>query len=539
MKKILIFISFLYISVTLSILSAEIKLSISKPTVGLDDTFFLDFITQGNPQGRPDFTSLQPDFKIISQSQNHSTSIINGNFSVETRWHLVLRPKHEGQLTIPSISFGNEFSPSKTIEVTSANTAHNDDSIFLESEITPPGNIYEQSQFVYIVRLYRSVNLAQASLSEPKSNDPDTLIERLGPDHEYEHTHPNGVRYLILERRYAISPQHAGELTFSPVIFEGEVIKSRNMFFNVETDFKRVFSKEVVVYVNPIPAAFTKNNWLAANDVKLTEEWTADPTQMTVGEPITWTLTLTAERCLGDQVPEIALDLPSSLKFYRDKTEINNLVTPQGFTGVKKLKVALIPTKSEEIKLPEINIPWWDMKGNKIKLTTLPSRILHIKEGLIAMNAQPPVQATSAADVTPSLEPVEILTEIPNWAWALVAVNAILVLSYIGNKFRSVIKTILVKILAPSARTSRKQIKKLLKHACYANDAKHAELHLLALFNALYPEEKSLNLMSIKSHLSPKLQEAIRELNAALYGSDHSWEGRALWKEVKGFRPKR
>lgn len=527
MKKIILFFSFIFLSITLN---AEINLNISKSSIGIDESFFLDFILTDKTQEKPDFSPLQGDFKVVSQSQNHSTSIINGRLNVETRWHLVLRPKHEGRLTIPSISFGNDFSLPKTIEVTAADTSRRDESLYLESEILPKGNIYEQSQFVYVVRLYRAVNLAQASLSELKTNDPDTIIERLGTDHEYEMTHPNGVRYLVIERKYAVSPQHSGELTFAPIIFEGEVIKSRNLFFNVETDFKQVSSKEVVVYVNPIPAPFSKNNWLAANDVKLTEEWSTDPAQLTVGEPITWTLTLTADRCMGRQIPEFALDLPNTIKTYRDKTEVNNLIGPQGFTGIKKLKVALIATKPGEISLPEISIPWWDMKTNRIRKTTLANRVIQVKEGLIAMNSQTVEPIVSTVSLQ---ETSETSTELPHWVWALVAVNVILILSFIGNKFQNVFRKLLDKIPSPSRR---KHIKKQLKQACYANDAKQAEIHLLAWFRVLHPEASSLNLMAIKSYVSPSIQDAISELNAALYGTSQSWDGRALWKAVKGFK---
>ncbi|MBA3239200.1 MAG: protein BatD [Parachlamydiaceae bacterium] len=541
MKKTLLFISILYIAIASSILNAEIKLNVSKPTIGIDDSFFLDFITQGNAQGRPDFSPLQTDFKVISHAQNHSTSVINGHVSIETRWHVVLRPKHEGQLTIPAITFGNDFSPPKTIEVVAAvaNTPSRDDSIFLESELLPTGNIYEQSQFVYVIRLYRSVNLAQASLSELKTNDPDTLIEKLGSDQEREYIHPNGVRYLVLERKYAVSPQHAGELIFSPIVFEGEVIKSRNHFFHVETDFKRVVSKEMVVYVNPIPASFSKNNWLAANDVKLTEEWATEPNNMSVGEPITWTITLTAERCMAGHIPELTFDLPSSLKLYRDKTEINNHITPQGFTGVKKFKVALIATKSGDLTLPEITIPWWDMKTNKMKKTTLPSRNIYVKEGLIAMNS-PSTETTISPTLLESihqnpLDMSDTSTTIPNWVWALVAINVVVVLSFIGSKFQKGLKSILSKF---SKTSSPKKIKRHLKKACYANDAKQAEIHLLAWYRSMHPVENSLNLMSVKNNVPPYLQDAILELNAALYGSNQLWDGRLLWKAIAGYKVK-
>ena len=73
-------------------------------------------------------------------------------------------------------------------------------------------------------------------------------------------------------------------------------------------------SGEEKVVVKPVPSPFQKNNWFAANDVIIKGEWSADPSRMELGEPVTWTLTLMADGCLGSQIPEVPLRLPAELR---------------------------------------------------------------------------------------------------------------------------------------------------------------------------------------------------------------------------------
>jgi hypothetical protein len=57
---------------------------------------------------------------------------------------------------------------------------------------------------------------------------------------------------------------------------------------------------------------------------------------MIVGEPITLTLTLTAEGCMGNQIPLISLNLPEEIKQYQDKPQIENNVKGERNVGRSK-----------------------------------------------------------------------------------------------------------------------------------------------------------------------------------------------------------
>lgn len=524
MFKQVFFIFVLFILCGISTAFAEpIKVSLSQKIVGLNESFTVEFKTREAIGEKPVFSPLLADFDILSSSQGNRTSIINGKLDQENSWTLVLMAKREGKLTIPPVQFGQQHSLPETIEVTTAAPKDQGDPIFLETDLQPKTEAYEQTQLIYTVRLFRSVNTVQATLTEAKVNDPDAIIERLGNDHEYEHYHTDGKRYLVLERKYAVFPQKDGELIFSPIVFEGKVIKGRSSFFDVQGQFMRVSSDEEKVFVKPVPLPFHKHNWFAANDVTLLGEWSADPSNIPLGEPITWTLKLMANGCLGSQIPDVPLQLPSDLRQYPDKPQVENQAKADGFVGVKQIKVVLIPSKAGALTIPEINLKWWDLKTDQLKVATLPATTIQVNDGAVAMNT-PSIQQ-AAIPLQEQQEQTDRSQSLPYWVWCVMGLNVFWIAGLVF---------VLCKKRKPDPL---KSLKSQFKSACIAHDAKQAEAALLAWAGILFPQEKPLNLLKIKPHVPEPFQKALDELYHALYGKKTEWRGEALWKAFIAFKP--
>ena len=503
-------------------IAEPVKTTLSQKIVGSNESFSVVFSTHENLTGMPDFAPLKGDFDILSNSQGHSTSIINGKMDQEISWTLVLMPKREGKLILPAIAFGSHSSLPEEIEVTAAAVSHSSDPLFVETDVQPKTDVYEQTQLFYTIKLYCSVNLAQGTLSDVKVNDPDAIIEKIGNDAEYDHYHTNGKRYRVIERKYAVFPQKAGELVFSPILFEGRILRGGNSFFSAHTPITRVKSGEEKVVVKPVPSPFQKNNWFAANDVIIKGEWSADPSRMALGEPVTWTLTLMADGCLGSQIPEVPLRLPAELRSYPDKPEISNQPKPDGLIGVKQLKVVLIPSKTGEMKIPEISVKWWDLKGDQIRVAKLPETLIQVNDGLVAMNDSPMPEAVVPA---PKIEEKSVDSRpLPEWVWGAVGLNVLLI---------AAIAFLLRKKRKPDPLN---QIRKDLKQACAAGDAKQAETALLTWAGILKPEEKYWNLLKIKQAVPESFQQALDELYGALYSQKSGWKGEALWKAFAAFK---
>ncbi|MFI0434320.1 MAG: BatD family protein [Parachlamydiaceae bacterium] len=523
---------------TISVAYAQnISVSLSQKKVSLNESFTLIFSTHQSVKGQPDFSPLEADFDILSNHQEFNTSIINGAVSQVTRWKLGLMAKQEGTLVIPSIHFGSEVSPQALIEVSQASSAKQDETIFLETEVQPADSAYEQTVLVYNVRLYTSIPIPQATLSDLKVSDPEAIVEKLGGDKEYEYYAGNGKRYMVIERRYTVIPQRSGELVFSPIIFEGRILTGRHSFFDYQTQIKRIASEGKKMMIQPIPPPFQRGNWLGAQDVQLSEEWSANPGKMIVGEPITWTFKIEADGTLGSQIPDITLNLPEGVKQYVDKPEVSTKESENGMIGTKQLKIALIGTKEGHLELPEIRLKWWNVRLNQPQETVLPKRTLHIEPDLISM----------APDVGEKVKPLTDSGEknldtvspdasktLPLWVWVLVGANGLVCLGLCVYFFY---RRIRVKRGKPD---SIGKIKECLKTACRDNHAKAAAAYLIEWAVHTFPEIKPLNIVSIKTLVPEEMGEELDNLNRALYGGSHSsWNGEVLWQMIQNYKPQK
>ena len=166
---------------------------------------------------KPDLSPLDNDFQVLHPSANTQIEFVQGQQSATTRWSIELTPKREGVLTIPAISVGQLQSHELALEVLaprpSNEAGHRE--IFLEAEMLPDP-AYVQAQMRYVVRLLRSVDVVDGTLTEPSATN--AVLHRLGRDISYT-TDRDGQAYRVLERRYALFPQASGELVISPVAF--------------------------------------------------------------------------------------------------------------------------------------------------------------------------------------------------------------------------------------------------------------------------------------------------------------------------------
>ena len=537
--KILTFLFLLLCSISDSF-AEPVKTTLSQKTIGMNESFTVAFSTSEKMAEKPDFSPLLADFDILSTSQSFSSIFTNGKGTQENRWILTLMPKREGNLMLPPISFGKESSLPEMIQVTKASASERDAPFFLETELSPKNEAYEQTQLIFTVRLYLSVNTAQATLSEVKVNDPDAIIEKLGDDRQYEHVQGDGKRFLVLERKVAVFPQKTGELIFSPVVFEARIVKEASPFFNMQGSIRRISSKEEKILIKPVPHPFQKHNWFGADNVALKGEWSSNPAKLSLGEPITWTLTVRAAGVLGNQIPDIQLNLPAGLKGYPDKPQVWNEPKEDGFIGYKQIKVVLIPSIDGEMTIPEISLKWWDLKEDKAKEAILPATDIQVGDGLIAIAPQQAAGQSApqqAADKSPlpaaSKDPAPqaaasedasfFSAPLPIWFWSMAALNILMAAALAFTLSKKI------------GGGPLKGIKKEFSRACKAGNAKEAAAFLLAWGEIAFPEEKPLNLLKLKRFVPAQFQNALHALNQAQYGQKMKWRDGDLWKGFKGF----
>ncbi|MCQ8115948.1 BatD family protein [Methylomonas rosea] len=518
-----------------AIQAAEIQVAVDRNPVGLNESFQITFTASEDPDGNPDFAPLQENFEILSQQRSSNSSWVNGKSSRSEQWIVRAMAKQAGELFIPPIAFGADSSkPLKLVVNENTAAPQGNDDIFLEVAATPE-QPYVQSQVLYTLKLFRKVQITQASLSEPEIKD--ALVEKLGEDSTYA-TQIKGVDYWVTERKYAIFPQQSGVFTIAPLILNAEYMSNQrqprfNGFFNrPDTETRRVASKAITLNVQAVPASFKGPNWLSAESVTLSETWSDAGLQTKVGEPLTRTLTLNAKGATVGQLPELldktAID---GIKTYPDQPVLKEDKESDGLTALREEKIAFIPSKPGEYTLPALDIAWFNTKTQKMETAHLPS--VKLKALASAENAQvpaPPAAATVAQEPATSqvtTSPITVTSSSDTRFWQ--AVSATLALGWL--------LTIVVWYRRPSAKVSTGKgveqvpetaMEKTLKRACWENKPQAAKQALLQWGKAEFGAE---SLGAIAAHCAEALREEILALNRLLYsGRNQDWQGQALWQ---------
>lgn len=515
---------------TLSALATEIQVSVDRNPVGLNESFEITFSSSEDPDGNPDFAPLNTDFQILNQQRSSNMSWVNGKTSRNQQWTISVLARQAGELWIPPIAFGADTSKPLKISVTDAQPVQsNYQDIFLEVQATPE-KPYVQSQVLFSLKLYRRVQITQASLTEPEIKD--AVVEKLGEDSTYS-TQVNGMDYWVTERKFAIFPQQSGLFTIAPLSLTAEVaINQRprfNGFFNrQQTETRRVSSKALTLNVQPVPKEFTDPAWLSAESLQLSENWSDDRLQTKVGEPLTRTITLNANGATVGQLPELVAKQPiEGIKTYPDQPVLNEDKQSDGLIALREEKVAYIPSKAGEYVLPAIAIQWFNTKTQKIEVARLPE--VKIK----ALSATAPNTGTgSVLPMSPAQQDEQAALVVADTSWQdyfWPGLSGFLGLGWLLTLIR------LLRIQRKPANKASLLTKrasdfdqKILKTACLHHNPQAAKQALLQWGKQRYAAD---NLSLLSTHCSESLQNEILALNHYLYrGNDQNWNGRSLWE---------
>jgi hypothetical protein len=231
------------------------------------------------------------------------------------------------------------------------------------------------------------------------------------------------------------------------------------------------------------------------------------------------------------------------LKQYPDKPVTEDRESANGITGIKQIKVALIPGLAGSYKLPEIKLRWWNTRTDKEETAVLPEQVLTAvgsgSTSNIARLPEQPVntvtqsgQQATGSDVQTPLSPT--IVEEPFWRWLALAF-ALAWLSTLVLLFKK------PKADKPKDRTNKNSMQRPLKPAISAverhaakNDAENTRTALIDWAIAAYGEDHISNLSQISERCSPQLSNAIRQLNQSLYSKEHhTWNGKELLSAFK------
>ncbi|WP_019621572.1 BatD family protein [Amphritea japonica] len=344
---------------------AQVSVFSDRYSVAEGETLRLTVEVDQRASGRPDFSPLTRDFHFLGSKQMTVSSFANGENQYTTRWQILLRPRHSGELQIPPLQFNNEFSQPLLITVageTGAAAIISNDA-YLESAVDGY-EVYQGSQVLYSQRLFHLDDLPpMASLSEPLI--PDTEIVPLGEKQQYTRE-INGQTYKVVEQNYALFPQQAGQLSIPAA------------HFSAGPGTPELNSEPIFIDVLPQPSQKIRGYWLPSSKLSL-EDLTQSPNHLTVGESQTRTLKITAEGLLAEQLPSL-ISLRNELATIEvEDVQLEQKNTVKGIISSRTETVRITPVERGEVTLPAITIPWWNLTLDKSEKASLPQIVLRVE----------------------------------------------------------------------------------------------------------------------------------------------------------------
>ncbi len=510
---------------------AAVIASVDRADIELNESFTLKITVDTAIDTEPDASALEQDFFVGQRSQLSNTTIVNGQISRSRTWTYVLMAKREGNLLIPPVIIGSEQSEPVPISVRAPSAAlPGEADIFVTTEVDHT-NSFVQAQFLYTVKVYRSVATRQPRLSEPDIRGVEVLVEVAGEERSYESI-LNGKAYNVVERVYAIFPQESGQITIAPARFEARVLRDGRI------TGRKIFESEAIdVTVNPIPPPpddYPDAVWFPARDVSLSEDWSREPESLPAGEPITRHITVTALGQLSTQIPVIDPAVDDTVKIYPDKPELRDTAEASGIRAVRKDQYAMIGISPGRVKLPELKLPWWNIDEGTWQLASLPGTSIEI---LPSANAAvpPPVVTEEETPQPESTANGSIVVHSSFWRRVSEALAGLWVLTVIGWWWSRRPVTRAPKEPAPPP--IYKQQAKLLKEArkaARAGDGAGIRSALLRWGRLEWPKNPPLNIGDFASRVGMPLSAHLDALCRADYGPrDESFDRDALTKSLR------
>ncbi len=510
--------------------SAEVTARIDRPSVDLNESFILEITADKNIDSEPDFTVLDETFYRGQVSKQSKTSIINNQMRRSRTWNIALMAKSTGKQEIPGIAVGNDKSLPITIMINEPiHAPPGEADVFVTSEVDQT-EAYVQSQILYRFRVYRAVATRQQGRRDPLFTGAEVLVETVGDDRSYEAI-LNDKAYNVLERVLAIYPQSSGEISISPALFEGRVLR------NGRITGRKVFESDShtikVLPVPPPPAEYPDAAWLPARDVQLSEEWSRESGEIAAGEPVTRKVTISALGQIETQLPALEPPIIDGMNVYEDKPDLSRIFEAEGIRGVRRDQYAMIGIRGGSVQVPQLEVPWWDTKTGEWRVARLPARTLEIEAPVSsevpAATPEPETAPRETDDVETSL--------FADGFWRLLSqiIAAIWLLTVLAWWWST--RSYKREPGAPAPPPVYKQQAKFVKaarKAATAGDKASVRAALIEWGRLQWPNDAPRSLGDIALRVSSPLRDELQLLSATSYGAETGdWEGSALAKLLR------
>lgn len=533
------FYCFLLIAILPSLAqAANLVAQVDRETLSLNESFRLVLAVDETASENIDFSQLTSQFDIVNQQRSQRRQIINGQVRSLTQWILILAPKEEGVLLIPSFRYKDVFSNPIEITVETAKTSDDSQSSAVFLEITADKeSAYVQEQILLKTRLYYNISLS--SYEAPELKLKDATVEKVN-EVTYKTT-VNNERYQVLEQIHALYPQASGEIQIPALRWRLEK-PSRGFFDRSGNPYLFVQSNTLNLNIKAIPTQNTASTWLPTTALTLTPKWQTPPLQARVGEPLSLSLTLAANGLSAAQLPEISLPSMDGLQVFADSPTTDDIKSGSGIIGSRNSQFAIIPQNTGTLLLPAITLKWWNVRTDAEEIITLPEQQITVSASALKQETLPTIPSINA--------PVDNLTS-ANKAhtsfWQAIVFLLLLIggslyywfyyrqARWVGTSTPNNSNDKSQITIQRSENNTLKQLKHCIEHQQFA-----LLPQLVIQWGQLFLDDKSIKTTWQLLEKLPELKDDLAQLDSYLYqpSTQSQWEPKRLLETIMAIKKK-
>ena len=519
---------------------AAVQATISRAELYAGESFDLVVKVTGGESAKPDLSPLAADFDVINTQQSQVINIAGGQQRHENTWTITLIPKRTGTLQVPPLRVGQSTtSPQQVLvreaQAGAAGTASED--IFVEATAEPM-QPYVQQHVLFTIRLYRGIDVSNASIDEPKAQPGVLRVEKLS-DTAYT-KQIQGRNYTVNELLYVLIPLQSGNLEVPATNFRGRTRQARGIV-NVARR-----APAVTIHVRPVPAAFPAGaSWLPAKNVTVNGGWAGNATRGEVGTPLTYTISVRAENYLAHQLSFPPVEVPQGFRSYDETPTLDNQAAGKGFIGKYVRNTALIPEQPGNFTIPQLEVPWWNTDTDSLEYAKVAPASIEAVAGdkpvaqpaPVVSNELPP--AIDSATVQTAEDTPKVVEKVLPWWLLLLSVVAITgwiitTLLWYRERHGRILK---LEKLRYQYRQRVSRIKRDLEQACRQGEASMVRRLLLDWAELQFPGDSPTTISELERKI-PELRQPLEVMNKCLYQKrPQQWRGRELWHIIDKVPP--
>jgi hypothetical protein len=571
---------------------ASVRSTLNRYTLSTDDTVQMTLeATQPGSVDRPDLTPLRDQFIILGQKNMTISRRIDGVPNTTLRWHVLLRPRYSGQLTIPAFAMGGEQSKPITITVTPGQTSRPTytpprvqtenlpevvigpngaprveasnpldfrNSIRMRTSVEPD-LAYVGSQLIYTATLtYRTEPTKPLLIAAPTLQR--SLVLPLGEE-STRSVRLQGEDFIERTQRYVIFPDDVGIHEIDPPMLSAGSIE--------DADTLTIPAPPAAETIEVLPKAYEDMPWLPSTSVTLTDN-SSVPSVITPGTEWVREVTLTAEGVPASELPPLFTQAIEGADTELLSTELTESFDENGLVGHRTETQLIKAQYPGDLSLPTIRVTWWDVNQDKSVTTELSTTHYAVTD--TPPVSSPRVEASDALPRTETTEADRRVTDTPDSPSTTTTQNPIIWLlaglAFLGSAFGVATLMRLRKIQAQHAqehdiseldrqramdlaeiqqheehlRRAEAQAFTALMNACHAGNPQAAYDALVSWGELMWPDAHIYNARDVSSAAMNKtLEFAIIDLEQHLYNqrNNDAWMGDLIVNSATTLRERR